>query len=38
MQLPASRWYKAVQMAVTLEPVVSEAMPTGDMVMVGDQI
>jgi anti-sigma-K factor RskA len=38
MQLPANRWSKAVQMAVTLEPVVSEAVPTGDMVMVGDQI
>jgi anti-sigma-K factor RskA len=38
MQLPASRWNRAVQMAVTLEPVVSEAVPTGDMVMVGEQL
>jgi anti-sigma-K factor RskA len=38
MQLPANRWSKAVQVAVTLEPVVGEAVPSGEMVMIGDQI
>ncbi|NJM45751.1 MAG: hypothetical protein HC860_05905 [Alkalinema sp. RU_4_3] len=38
MQLPADRWSGAAQVAVTLEPVVSEAVPSGDMVMVGDPI
>jgi anti-sigma-K factor RskA len=38
MQLPANRWSKAVQVAVTLEPVVGDAVPSGDMVMVGEQI
>jgi anti-sigma-K factor RskA len=38
MQLPANRWSKAVQVAVTLEPMVDGAMPSGDMVMVGDHI
>jgi anti-sigma-K factor RskA len=38
MQLPANRWSRAVQVAVTLEPLVGEAVPSGEMVMVGEQI
>jgi anti-sigma factor RsiW len=33
MQLPADRWVKAVGVVITLEPLESEAQPTGEMIM-----
>jgi hypothetical protein len=38
MQIPANRWSNAVQMVVTLEPIQTGEMPTGEMVMGGDRI
>ncbi len=38
MQIPANRWSNAVQMVVTLEPLQTGEMPTGEMVMGGDRI
>jgi hypothetical protein len=38
MQIPANRWSNAVQMVVTLEPMQTGEMPTGEMVMGGDRI
>jgi anti-sigma-K factor RskA len=38
LQLPANRWTAATQVVITLEPEQSEAQPTGEMVMTGQQI
>jgi Anti-sigma-K factor rskA len=38
LQLPADRWINAAGVAVTIEPVQSEAQPTGDMVMNSTQL
>jgi anti-sigma-K factor RskA len=38
MQLPANRWTKAAQVVITIEPEQSEAQPTGEMVMSGQQL
>jgi anti-sigma-K factor RskA len=38
MQIPASRWSQATQVAITIEPDQSESQPTGEMVMSGEKI
>jgi anti-sigma-K factor RskA len=38
LQLPANRWTTATQIVVTVEPEQTNAQPTGEMVMTGQQI